>query len=240
MRRILTLAGACVALLLTSNAWAQEGEGAGRGDRPRRNGPPPWAQNDNNNGLGRRRPGPPRWAQGQGGRQQLRARIDTNGDGQISEEERAAAREAMQQRMQNRFRDGMQERALEHFDADGDGELSEEEREAAKAAARQRVLEHFDENGDGALSGEELNKVARALMIARHRMPPGQRPRRPGVRDGGEGEGVGNDRQAPRPWANNGGRDRGQGRPRHRQGPPPWANDGGNSGGNNGNGPAAY
>jgi uncharacterized protein (DUF4415 family) len=172
--------------------------------------------------------------QGQGGRENLRQRIDTNGDGQTSEEERAAAREQMRERLGDRIPDEI----LERFDADGDGQLSEQEREAARAQARQRVLEHFDENGDGVLSGEELNKVARALMMARHRTPPGHRGRRPGMRGNGEGEGQGNGRQGPPPWAQNDGNDRGQGRgrPRHRQGPPPWANDGGN----NDNGPAAY
>jgi Ca2+-binding EF-hand superfamily protein len=47
-----------------------------------------------------------------------KAAMDTDGDGQISEEERKAARK---------------QRMLKRLDTDGDGEISEEERKAAKA-----------------------------------------------------------------------------------------------------------
>lgn len=46
------------------------------------------------------------------------ARVDTNGDGEISEDEKKAAKEAF----------------MAEYDTDGDGKLNEEEREAAKAA----------------------------------------------------------------------------------------------------------
>ncbi len=61
-------------------------------------------------------------------RQAMMERFDTDGDGQISPEERDAARAAM--------RDGPgknRQAILERFDTDGDGQLSPEERDAARA-----------------------------------------------------------------------------------------------------------
>ena len=73
----------------------------------------------------------------------LRARgfeeFDTDGDGRLSKDEQAAARE----------------KRRKEFDADGDGKLSEAERTAARKQRSQRQLEHFDADGDGKLSEEE-------------------------------------------------------------------------------------
>ena len=52
-----------------------------------------------------------------------RARFDTNGDGEISREERRAARQQLKE-------------ARQAFDADGDGELSKEERKAFRKARK--------------------------------------------------------------------------------------------------------
>ncbi|MEM6887063.1 MAG: calcium-binding protein [Pseudomonadota bacterium] len=70
--------------------------------------------------------------------------LDTNGDGQITQQEMSATRDA-------RFSD---------VDTDGDGLLSLEELEAqgaARAKTRaERMMERLDANADGALSSDEL------------------------------------------------------------------------------------
>ena len=96
-------------------------------------------------------------------REDFMARFDTDGDGEISEEEREAIREAFQAQRRER----MLERMTERFDADGDGELNDEERLAAEAELeardierRARMVERFDTDGDGQLSDAE-NQAAR-------------------------------------------------------------------------------
>ena len=54
---------------------------------------------------------------------------DKDGDGKLSDEERAAAHKAMQER---------REKCLKEFDADGDGTLNEDERAAAREARGKR------------------------------------------------------------------------------------------------------
>jgi Ca2+-binding EF-hand superfamily protein len=68
---------------------------------------------------------------------------DTDGDGRLSKEERAAAR------------DKHQKEHLQEFDADGDGKLSDTERSAANKQRYSRHIEQFDTDGDGTLSEEE-------------------------------------------------------------------------------------
>ena len=67
--------------------------------------------------------------------------MDTDGDGEVSSEERAAAREGRESRCEAR-RAAM----LEQFDADGDGELNEEETSALREYLREWVRgEHLGE-----------------------------------------------------------------------------------------------
>ena len=93
----------------------------------------PWGQNgggfqNGQNGRGRH-----------GGKRM--ARFDKNGDGQLDDGEKAAARQQMIQR----------------FDTDGDGQVSQQERQAVRA----QMLQRFDSNGDGQLSQQE-RQAARA------------------------------------------------------------------------------
>src|SRR5262245_37814208 len=74
-------------------------------------------------------------------------RYDTDGDGQLSDAERDAAKAAWKAKQH--------ERDLKRFDKDGDGQLSaEEQAEATSAheARKQRMLEKFDKDNDGKLS----------------------------------------------------------------------------------------
>ena len=96
-----------------------------------------------------------KFARGGGGRTSVRAdfmkKYDLDGNGELSDDERNAMREAFRKR------------SIERFDKDGDGKLSEEERQAMRrdrggmwAAATERWrLQHFDKDGDGKLSEAE-------------------------------------------------------------------------------------
>lgn len=64
------------------------------------------------------------------------ARFDTDGDGKLSDTERAAARKEMHAKM------------LERFDKDGDGKLSEDERRAAREARREHMKQQHDDAKD--------------------------------------------------------------------------------------------
>lgn len=93
------------------------------------------------------------------------ARFDKDGDGELNEEERQAAREAMREEREQR----RQQFLLDRYDKDGDGVLSdaetkqmeedrdrmEAERQAREAEMRQRALDAYDADGDGKLSDAE-------------------------------------------------------------------------------------
>lgn len=66
-------------------------------------------------------------------RKKILEKFDKDGDGKLSEDERAAAKAAFQEKHPD-----AREKVLAHFDKDGDGKLNEEERAAAKAAHGKR------------------------------------------------------------------------------------------------------
>lgn len=76
---------------------------------------------------------------------------DTDGDGQLSQQEREAAQAAI----------------LEKYDIDGDGKLSREERRAVRDAAHDACIEKYDTDGNGELSGEERDAI-KADFIKRY------------------------------------------------------------------------
>jgi len=78
-------------------------------------------------------------------------KIDTNGDGQISEQERQAAMESARAEWDRRRKE---------MDADGDGQISREERRAYF----QKIQEKYDEDGDGKLSPEERRQMIETEM----------------------------------------------------------------------------
>lgn len=70
-------------------------------------------------------------------------RFDKDGDGKLSDTERAAARKAHEERGGRAGQPGgaegkLREEVLKRFDKDGDGKLNEEERTAAKKAREER------------------------------------------------------------------------------------------------------
>lgn len=99
-------------------------------------------------------------------------KFDKDGDGKLSDDERAAAREAMKDHHEKRH-----EWMIEKFDKDGDGKLSEEEKEAMEAARKAKheefkkeMLKKYDKDGDGELSDEEKEEM-RKDMKDKHRKP---------------------------------------------------------------------
>ena len=132
--------------------------------------------------------------------QDLIKRFDQDGDGQLSDAEREAAREAMPRRVgkNNMSRaatnapDSRNE-IVKRFDKNGDGVIDDEERAAARdelkksrpptsgtntamaarpTVDRQAVLREFDKDGDGKLSDEERQAAMSAM--GKHVAVPGQ------------------------------------------------------------------
>lgn len=106
-------------------------------------------------------------------RQQMLERFDADGDGKLSDEERATARETLKAEAQ--------ERRDEHFarmDANGDGLISKEEFDAdfeKRQQERQKRCEEikarFDADGDGKLSAEERAAAREAMCQRRQECP---------------------------------------------------------------------
>jgi hypothetical protein len=89
-------------------------------------------------------------------------KADTDGDGRLSEDERAAAKA--------KFQENRKEFVAKH-DTDGDGKLNETERAAAREQITARLKEardRFDTDGDGKLDETE-RKAAREAFQNRQR-----------------------------------------------------------------------
>lgn len=113
---------------------------------------------------------------GRWNREQVLERFDTDGDGQLSEEERDALRE----QMRDRRRSGdpaIRQIMMRRYDADGDGQLSETEREAARNDFREirqgiaeRIVPLYDLDGDGELNQQEREAAAPAFRAEFERL----------------------------------------------------------------------
>jgi hypothetical protein len=121
-------------------------------------------------------------------RQKVLEKLDKDGDGKLSDEERAAARDALQERWEAKRAE-----LLAKYDANANGVLDPEERKKAYEEAppevqqRLRRLHHLkerlDKDGDGKLSEEERAAARKALR--RH----GRRHRRADASQPGTGAG---------------------------------------------------
>ncbi|MDA0836805.1 MAG: EF-hand domain-containing protein [Planctomycetota bacterium] len=94
-------------------------------------------------------------------KEEILQKFDKDGDGELSEDEKAAMKEAMEK---HRGKPGEGDRRISEemrkkFDADGDGKLNEDERAALKEAMKKRLhadaIKKFDKDGDGELNEEE-------------------------------------------------------------------------------------
>ncbi|HEV8255205.1 MAG TPA: EF-hand domain-containing protein [Vicinamibacteria bacterium] len=94
-------------------------------------------------------------------RARLMEKYDTNKDGKLDDQERAALRQDMEaRRAQHR------QWLLEKYDANHDGKLDEQERAAMRAdrkAHREEFLKRFDTDGDGKLSQSEREAMRAQL-----------------------------------------------------------------------------
>ena len=118
----------------------------------------------------------------------LLEKFDKDGDGKLSDEEKAAARKAMEASRRAEM--------LKKFDKDGDGKLSDEEKAAARKAMEERrggkgaptdrraaMLKKFDKDGDGKLSDEEKAAARKAMEASRAKQrPDGAKRRRAGAK----------------------------------------------------------
>jgi Ca2+-binding EF-hand superfamily protein len=134
--------------------------------------------------------------------QQLLKQFDKDGDGQLNNEERAAAREQMEKMRRGQAGKGgadrIQEQALKRFDKDGDGKLNEEERAAAMKAREEfmkkngkggagrpngqdrpnmkEILAKFDKDGDGKLNETERDAARVGFAESRQQRGDAGRP----------------------------------------------------------------
>jgi len=91
-------------------------------------------------------------------REEFIKRFDTDGDGQLSETERQAAREQMPNMGHGRHGGEMRQRMMEKYDANKNGQLDPDEKaafERDREARRAEFMKRFDTDGDGKLSDSE-------------------------------------------------------------------------------------
>ena len=111
---------------------------------------------------------------GRPSREEMMKKFDKDGDGKLSEDEKAEIRKSLGNRKPPAH-------ILEKFDKDGDGKLCENE----KAEIRKEMMAKFDKDGDGKLSPEER----KAAMEARSKGKSG------GQSKGKKGEGKGKEKK---------------------------------------------
>jgi len=97
--------------------------------------------------------------------EEMLKKFDKDGDGKLSEEEKAAAKAAIDEK-----RPELKANMLEKFDKDKDGKLSDEEKaemkkamEERRAEMKKKMLEKFDKDKDGKLSDEEKAEMKKAM-----------------------------------------------------------------------------
>jgi Ca2+-binding EF-hand superfamily protein len=159
MKRITGLLAVAAALYLSgcskdrakpasdTSASQQAQSGAPERNQPRRNAGPGPLAGRHQPPMDRQRPpeGGPR------GGQDRRAQFDTDGDGQLSDEERTAMKESMQAEREARRAEQMAK-----FDTDGDGKFSDAERAVMRTERMQNMVTKLDADGDGKVSQAEL------------------------------------------------------------------------------------
>ena len=104
-------------------------------------------------------------------KEEIIKKFDKDGDGKLSEEEKAEIRKSMANRKPPSH-------IIEKFDKDGDGKLCDEE----KAAIRKEMMAKFDKDGDGKLGPDER----KAAMATRGKESSGK-----GKKGEGKGKGKG-------------------------------------------------
>ncbi len=113
-------------------------------------------------------------------------KFDKDGDGELSEDERVAAREAMQKHHKE-MDEKKHQWLLEKFDKDGDGKLNEDEKAALEEARKAKheefkkaMLEKFDKDGDGELNEDEKEAMRKEMKDRDDRPHGPDKPHRKG------------------------------------------------------------
>lgn len=115
---------------------------------------------------------PPRGAKDEERHEHMLERFDEDGDGELSEKEREAAKESLLSKWGDRG-ERKRQHLLEKYDADGDGELSDEERAKARKSfekrrlltneylkkAKEKFMADFDSDLDGEFNAEEMQEA---------------------------------------------------------------------------------
>ena len=113
---------------------------------------------------------------GRPSREEMMKKFDKDGDGKLSEDEKAEIRKSLGNRKPPAH-------ILEKFDKDGDGKLCENE----KAEIRKEMMAKFDKDGDGKLSPEERKDAMEARSKAKGKTG--------GQSKGKKGEGKGKEKK---------------------------------------------
>tara|TARA_R110002096_G_scaffold247936_2_gene440350 strand:- start:32721 stop:33128 length:408 start_codon:yes stop_codon:yes gene_type:complete len=90
-------------------------------------------------------------------RDEIRGQFDADGNGEISDRERQAARETFKAKR------------MERIDTDGNGEISKSERAAVKEKRKAKIVKRFDTDGDGELNERERESAKQAREKFRER-----------------------------------------------------------------------
>ena len=134
---------------------------------------------------GGKKGGPP---EGRPSREEVMKKFDKDGDGKLSEDEKAELRKAIAQRGGRPGGRRPPPELMKKFDKDGDGKLSESERAELRKTMEERrkeFLAKFDKDGDGKLNEEER----KAAMAARPKPGEGKPGGKPGGSGGKKGKG---------------------------------------------------
>ncbi len=122
-------------------------------------------------------------------RQQLLARFDANGNGQLDPEEREAARKAMQALKQKRGGKGKPDGGKGQANG-GQGQVG-----PGGQAWREQLLARFDANGNGQLDPEEREAARKAMQALKQKRggkgkPDGGKGKRPADKQQGDKAGI--------------------------------------------------
>ena len=114
-------------------------------------------------------------------REEVMKKFDKDGDGKLSDDEKAEIRNAMANRKPPAH-------ILEKFDKNGDGKLCDEE----KAEIRKQMITKFDKDGDGKLNPEERKAaMAERAKIFAGKGGEGKEKKGKGKSEKREGKGKG-------------------------------------------------
>lgn len=78
-----------------------------------------------------------------GQREKMMTKFDVNGDGELDQAERNAAKQTVPKAMQQKLKGQRMQAIKGAFDTNGDGTLDQAERQAAKEALPEAVVEKF-------------------------------------------------------------------------------------------------